>query len=74
MTRLPRVRGKDVVRALQRAGFEIVRSRGSYFYLRHHDGRSTVVPIHSGETIGPGLLAEILRDAELSADQLRELL
>jgi predicted RNA binding protein YcfA (HicA-like mRNA interferase family) len=74
MTRLPRVRGKDVVRALQRAGFEIVRSRGSHFYLQHRDGRSTVVPVHSGETLGPGLLAEILRDAELSADQLRELL
>ena len=74
MTRLPRVRGKDVVRALQRAGFTIVRSRGSHFYLRHRDGRSTVVPVHSRETIGPGLLAEILRDAELSADQLREFL
>jgi len=32
---------------------------------RHEDGRSTVVPVHAGETIGRGLLAKILRDADL---------
>jgi hypothetical protein len=29
---------------------------------------------HSGETIGPGLLHKILRDCQLTADQLGELL
>jgi predicted RNA binding protein YcfA (HicA-like mRNA interferase family) len=29
-----------------------------------------VVPVHAGETIGRGLMAKILRDAELSHDQL----
>ncbi len=42
--------------------------------LRHDDGRSTVVPVHSGETIGPGLLHRILRDCQLTADQLGNLL
>lgn len=74
MTRLPRIRGKDLVRALRRAGFEIARTRGSHVYLKHSDGRATVVPVHAGETIGPGLLTEILRDTEISAEQLRELL
>jgi len=41
--------------------------------LRHPDGRVTVVPIHSGETIGPGLLSKILRDCELTRDELFEL-
>ena len=31
-------------------------------FLRHPDGRGTVVPVHSGEPIGPGLLAAVLRD------------
>ena len=74
MTRLPRIRGKELVRGLRRAGFEVVRSRGSHVYLKHPDGRATVVPVHSGETIGPGLLSEILHDVELSPEQLRELL
>ena len=34
------------------------------------DGRTTTVPVHSGETIGPGLLRSIVRDVELSIDEL----
>lgn len=34
----------------------------------------TVVPVHKGETVGPGLLSKILRDAELTADELTALL
>lgn len=49
------------------------RSRGSHLFLRHPDGRTTTVPIHSGETIGPGLLRAILRDVELSVDELADL-
>ncbi len=74
MTRLPRLKGKELVRALERAGFAVERTRGSHLFLIHADGRSTTVPIHSGETIGPGLLRAILRDVELSADELADLL
>jgi predicted RNA binding protein YcfA (HicA-like mRNA interferase family) len=73
MTRLPRLKGRELVRALERAGFAVVRSRGSHVFLRHPDGRTTTVPIHSGETIGPGLLRAILRDVELSVDELADL-
>jgi len=48
--------------------------KGSHHFLRHEDGRSTVVPAHSGETIGPGLLHKILRDCQVTVDQLGELL
>jgi predicted RNA binding protein YcfA (HicA-like mRNA interferase family) len=41
-----------------------------HFFLRHADGRVTTVPVHSGEVVGPGLLRSILRDIELSADEL----
>jgi predicted RNA binding protein YcfA (HicA-like mRNA interferase family) len=73
MTRLPRIKGKELVRALERAGFTVDRTRGSHVFLRHPDGRTTTVPIHSGETIGPGLLRAILRDVELSVDELADL-
>jgi predicted RNA binding protein YcfA (HicA-like mRNA interferase family) len=74
MTRLPRLKGKEVVRALERIGFEVSRTRGSHLFLKHPDGRVTTVPVHSGETIGPGLLRSILRDIELSVEELvREL-
>jgi predicted RNA binding protein YcfA (HicA-like mRNA interferase family) len=64
----------EVVRALGKAAFEVVRIKGSHHFLQHPDGRATVVPVHSGETIGPGLMSKILRDTELSRDQLIELL
>ena len=70
MTKLPSVTGKQLVAALSSLGFEVGRSRGSHRFLRHADGRATVVPVHTGETIGPGLLARILRDCEISRDDL----
>jgi len=52
MSRLPRLTGQEVVQALSRAGFEVLRQRGSHLFLKHLDGRATVVPIHSGEIQG----------------------
>ncbi len=72
--RLPALTGEEVIRALERAGFAVVRVRGSHHFLRHADGRTTVVPVHAGETIGPGLLSKILRACELDRDQFRSLL
>jgi predicted RNA binding protein YcfA (HicA-like mRNA interferase family) len=58
-----------VIAALRGAGFAVVRVKGSHHFLRHADGRVTVVPVHAGETIGPGLLAKILKDVEMDARQ-----
>lgn len=74
MTRLPRLTGPEVVRALGKAGFEVVRVKGSHHFLQHSDGRTTVVPVHAGETIGPGLMSKILRDTDLPRDEFTQLL
>lgn len=74
MSRLPRLTGQEVVRALSEAGFELMRQRGSHMFLRHPDGRATVVPVYSGEALGPGILSKILRDTELSRNEFRRLL
>ena len=67
MPRLPRLRGREVIAALRRAGFVVLRVKGSHHFMQHPDGRRTVVPVHAGETIGPGLLNKILKDAEMDA-------
>jgi predicted RNA binding protein YcfA (HicA-like mRNA interferase family) len=74
MNRLPRVTGQQAIRALQRAGFDLLRVRGSHHFMRHPDGRSTIVPVHSGEVIGPGLMAAILRDCEMTREEFSGLL
>jgi predicted RNA binding protein YcfA (HicA-like mRNA interferase family) len=58
MSKLPRLSGKKLIAVLKRAGFDIIRIRGSHHFLQHLDGRRTVVPIHAGEHIGPGLFLE----------------
>ena len=74
MKKLPGLTGREMIEILGRAGFEVVRIKGSHHFLLHPDGRRTVVPVHGKETIGPGLLAQILRDCELTRDELHSFL
>lgn len=73
MPKLPRRRGREVIATLKRAGFVVVRIKGSHHFLKHPDGRGTVVPVHAGEIIGVGLMKTILDDAELTPEQYLEL-
>ena len=72
--KLPRLTGKELLAALNRLGFQVVRVRGSHHFVQHADGRRTVVPMHAGETLGPGLLSSILRDLKLQGEDLVEVL
>jgi predicted RNA binding protein YcfA (HicA-like mRNA interferase family) len=74
MSKLPSLTGKEIVSLLKKVGFIVERQRGSHVFLKHDDGRATVVPIHSGERIGPGLLSKILRDVEMTKDELLKIL
>jgi predicted RNA binding protein YcfA (HicA-like mRNA interferase family) len=55
-----------VVKALRKIGFEVIRQKGSHVFLKHPDGRTTVVPVHKGEEIGGGLLRKIIKDAKIA--------
>lgn len=74
MSKLPSLTGREVITALGKAGFSVARIRGSHHILVHSDGRRTVVPVHSGETIGTGLLSQILSDCQMSREEFRQLL
>ena len=74
MSRAARVTGRELIVALGRAGFSVVRVRGSHHFVQHADGRSTVVPVHAGETLGIGLLSRILRDCDVTSSALALLL
>ncbi len=71
MPRLSRLRGREVIAALRRAGFVVLRIKGSHHFLQHPDGWRTVVSVPVGEIIGPGLLNQILKDAEVEADEFQ---
>lgn len=74
MSNFPAVTGDRVIKALRKVGFEKVRQKGSHVRLKHEDGRVVTVPIHAKKTIGVGLLAKILRDAELTREEFINLL
>ena len=71
MSTFPSLNGIQLIKALRRLGFELIRIKGSHHFLRHPDGRCTVVPVHRGESIGRGLLAQILRDCEITREELQ---
>jgi predicted RNA binding protein YcfA (HicA-like mRNA interferase family) len=74
MTRLPRVSGKDVVRALKRAGFRVTHIRGSHYYLRRSGGSLVTVPVHPDEILDLKTLKSILKQAGISIEELIDLL
>jgi predicted RNA binding protein YcfA (HicA-like mRNA interferase family) len=72
MPPLPRVTGREVVRALRQLGWVVVAQKGSHAQLKHPErGRRVTVPLHAGETIGPGLLRSILAQAGISGEDFR---
>jgi predicted RNA binding protein YcfA (HicA-like mRNA interferase family) len=72
--RLPILKAKDVVRILKAIGFFEARTKGSHIFFKHSDGRITLVPRHSGEDIGRGLLRQILREINLTPKEFSNLL
>jgi len=74
MNRRPRVTGSEVVETLKTAGFAVLRIKGSHYFMSHGDGRRTVIPVHSSDTLGPGLLLKILRDCGIEMRTFENLL
>ena len=74
MPAVPAIRGSQVVKALEKAGFAVARITGSHHIMRHPDGRNTTVPVHGGRDIRPGTLRSVLRDAKLTVEDFQDLL
>lgn len=75
MARLPALTAREIVRALERAGFVEDRQRGSHLVLiRPQTKARTIVPMHSGRTIKRPLLRAILRDANITVEEFLALL
>lgn len=72
--RLPAVKPKQLIRVLEREGWQLDRVRGSHHVFRHPEQRHpVVVPVH-GRELRPGTLRGILGAAGISRDDLRRLL
>lgn len=74
--KLPVVKGREVIRALQRAGFVVDRIVGSHHVLVDpgDPARAVTVPVHGARDLKPGTLRSIIRRTGLTLEQFIELL
>lgn len=72
--RLPRVTAAQVIRVLEKIGFEQTRQSGSHKIFKNRAGRRVTVAYHSGDILHPKVLKSILADADLTVDEFRQLL
>ncbi len=72
---LPAISGRELIRALQRAGFAVFRQKGGHVSLEKRPAEGcwrTIVPLH--REIRPGTLSDILKQTGLSEEELQALL
>lgn len=68
MRKLPRVSGRECIRALEKVGFYFKRQEGSHVILRRDDPFAQVsVPLH--KELDRGTLRSLIRQAGLSVDE-----
>ncbi len=73
MSKLPRISGRECVKALVKVGFYLKRQEGSHMILRRDNPfAQTVVPDHT--ELDRGTLRAIIRQAGLSVDEFVKLL
>lgn len=72
--KLTSISAEKLIKILTKLGFEKIRIKGSHLFMRHPDGRTTIVPIHRGEGIGPGLLRKIINEIKINREEFLKLL
>ena len=67
------VKAKDVIRVLEKLGFNKYKSNGSHVHFKHPDGRWTQVAVHP-KPVPLGTLKKILRQIGITQEEFSELL
>ncbi|MHB1909363.1 MAG: type II toxin-antitoxin system HicA family toxin [Nitrososphaerales archaeon] len=69
--KLPVLSGRELLKILMKIGFVPVRQRGSHVFLRHQDGRRTVVPMH--DEVNKSTLMDILAEIKITKEEFLKL-
>lgn len=73
MPKIGAVPPEKLIKILSREGFHVVRQKGSHVIMIK-EGVRTVVPVHPGKDVKPGLVRAIIREAKLTRKRFFELL
>lgn len=73
MPKLPSLTSKDIIRILEKEGFVLDRIKGSHHIYYHPETRRrAVIPFHKKD-LPKGTLLEILRQAGISKEDIKDL-
>jgi predicted RNA binding protein YcfA (HicA-like mRNA interferase family) len=73
MAGLPSLKGREVITALQRAGFVESRTSGSHHILKKSP-HSVSVPMHGSKPIKRGTLGNIIKQAGMTVEEFMKYL
>ncbi len=71
---LPKITAKEIIAVLEKVGLDFARQSGSHKIYKNSGGKRVTVPFHSDKILHPKILKSILKDADITVDQLKELL
>jgi len=74
---LPKIRplsSHKLIKILQKAGFKIIRQKGSHVIMMNDKNIRIVIPVHPGKDVKPGLIRAIIKEAGLSRQDFLKLL
>jgi predicted RNA binding protein YcfA (HicA-like mRNA interferase family) len=70
MTKLPALKPREVIRILERAGYQVDRVRGSHYIMRRPGRRGRIpVPFHGGRDIKMAVLRSIIEQSGLTDEE-----
>ncbi len=72
--RLPRLTAKEIISILEKKGFSLARQSGSHKIYKNKQGKRVTIPFHGNKILHPKVLKSILTDADISPEELAELI
>lgn len=70
-SKLPVVSADELIKTLEKFGYEVIRQKGSHIRLRHStDAQRPALTVPRHKTLKRGLLRRILRDARITVEEL----
>ena len=75
MPKLPVISGKQAIKAFKKSGYQVIHQRSSHVRLHHSTNpaiKPLTIPLHN--ELGKGLLRKLLRDAEITVEDFKQLL